>query len=78
MTRIVIDQTLEKKLHDLTEAVELCGESGRVLGCFVPKLDMSQYEPLEPQITKGELLRRKQSNQKRYTTAEVLAHFEKL
>lgn len=78
MTRIVIDAALEKKLHELAEVAELCGQSGRVLGRFHPTFDLSQYEPLEPQITPEELQRRKQSNKKWYTTAEVLAHLEKL
>jgi hypothetical protein len=78
MTQIVIDAALEKKLHALSEVAELCNESGRVIGRFLPAVDLSHYEPLEPQISKEELERRKHSNEKRYTTAEVLAYLEKL
>jgi hypothetical protein len=78
MTRITVDETLRGKLHNLSEPVELCDESGKVLGRLYPTLDLSQYEPLEPQISREELERRKQSKEKRYTTAEVLAHLEKL
>jgi hypothetical protein len=52
--------------------------SGRVLGQFVPSFDPSGYEGLEPQISQEELQRRKQSKGKSYTTAEVLAHLDKL
>jgi hypothetical protein len=48
------------------------------LGRFIPALDPSQYEPLQPQISDEELQRRRNSNEKRYTTAEVLAYLEKL
>jgi hypothetical protein len=37
-----------------------------------------QAHILEPQISKEERERRKHSNEKTYTTVEVLAHLEKL
>jgi hypothetical protein len=40
-------------------------------------VDPSEYELMEPQISKEELQRRKQSKGKTYRTAEVLAHLEK-
>jgi len=78
MTRIIIDADLRIKLLDLTRAIELCDESGRVVARVLPTYDASRYEGLEPQITKEELQRRKQNKGKTYTTAEVLAHLEKL
>jgi hypothetical protein len=78
MSRIIVDAALREKLSGLTEVVELCDESGRVLGRFLPKLDRAHYENLEPQISKEELQRRRQSKERTYTTAEVLAHLEKL
>jgi hypothetical protein len=78
MTRITLDATLRNKLLDLTQPLELCDESGRVLAHLVPKIDPSLYEGLEPQISREELERRKQNKGKTYTTAEVLAHLEKL
>lgn len=77
MTRIIVDEELRSKLHNLEQPLELCDESGRVLGRVVPNLDLSQYEPLEPQISREELQRRKNSD-KWYTTAEVLAHLKSL
>ena len=78
MTRITVDEALRGKLHNLSEPVELCDESGRVLGRFSPAFDPALYEGLEPQISKEELDRRRKNKGKTYTTAEVLAHLEKL
>jgi hypothetical protein len=77
MTRVIVDETLRNKLHNLSEPLELCDESGRVLARLTPLLDPSRYN-LEPQISQEEMRQRKQSKEKTYTTAEVLAHLEKL
>jgi hypothetical protein len=77
MTRLIVDATLPDKLASLLQPTELCDAQGRVLGRFYPQLEPSEYN-LEPQITKEELQRRKQSGEKTYTTAEVLAYLEKL
>jgi hypothetical protein len=78
MTQIVLDASMSTKLVDLTHPVELCDPSGRVLGRFVPQVDMSEWEPVTPEVSEEELQRREQSSAKRYTTAEVLAYLEKL
>jgi hypothetical protein len=78
MTRIVVDEALRTRLHNLAQPLELCDESGRVLGRFLPAVDPQLYEGLEPQINAEELQRRKQNKGKTYTTAEVIAHLEKL
>ena len=49
-----------------------------MLGRFFPKPDPSLYERMEPQISREELERRKQSKGKTYTTAQVLEHLESL
>jgi hypothetical protein len=36
MTRINLDRATLTLLHDLSEPLELCDESGRVLGTFIP------------------------------------------
>jgi hypothetical protein len=77
MTRVVVDETLRAKLLNLTQPLELCDESGRVLASLHPKLDLSQYEPLEPQVSEEELDRRMKSTQW-YTTEEVLAYLKNL
>lgn len=78
MTRVLVNETLRNMLHGISEPLELCDESGRVLGRVFPMLDLSQYEPLQPRVSTEELERRHQSNEKRYTTKEVLDYLEKL
>jgi hypothetical protein len=77
MTQITLDAGLAIQLHDLTQEVELCDPSGRVMGRFVPILDSTAWEPISPDITEEELDRREQSTEW-YTTEEVLAHFKNL
>lgn len=77
MTRIIVDETLRSKLHNFAQPLELCDDSGQVLARLIPSLDPSQYN-LDPQISHEEFLRRLQTKEKSYTTAEVLAHLEKL
>ncbi|HWG43137.1 MAG TPA: hypothetical protein VN688_10155 [Gemmataceae bacterium] len=48
-----------------------------MVGQPVPLIDLSEWEPLSPDVSEEELDRRAQSNEKRYTTAEVLAQLEK-
>ncbi|HYT88829.1 MAG TPA: hypothetical protein VEL76_08985 [Gemmataceae bacterium] len=76
--RIVVDAAMASKLHIPFGPVDLCDETGRVLGYFWPPFDKSQYENLEPQISKEELQRRMEDKGRTYTTAEVLAYLEKL
>jgi hypothetical protein len=78
MTQIILDAVVCGKLCNLTVPVELCDPSGRVLGRFVPAIDMTEWEPLSPDIDEDELKRRSKSNEKRYTTAQVIAHLESL
>ena len=78
MTRVTLDEVLWSKLHDLTDALELCDESGRVVARVFPAADPSEYEPWVPPMSDDELKRLEESDEKRYTTAEVLAHLETL
>ena len=77
MTRIIVDETLKSKLHNLSEPLELCDEAGRVLGHVYPAVDLSQYEPWEPEMSEEELQQLEQSD-KWYSTEEVLAHLKSL
>jgi hypothetical protein len=77
MTRITLDASLSSKLNNLAEPVELCDPSGRVLGRFVPLIDMSQWEPVSPEVSEEELERREQSAEW-YSTEEVMTHLKNL
>lgn len=76
MIQVTVDTVLRTKLHNLTQALELCDESGRVLGRFSPTLDLSQYEGLEPQISEEELQRREREGGGR-SLADIIADLEK-
>ena len=78
MPQIILDANLSSRLNELGQAVELCDPSGKVIGRFVPIVDMSQWVPASPDVSQEELDRRARSNEKRYSTAEVRAHLEKL
>ncbi len=77
MTRITLDASESSKLHGLTQVVELCDPSGRVLGQLIPAVDPSEWEPMTPEASEEELARREQSTEW-YTTEEVLAHLRSL
>ena len=36
MTRVILDEILRSKLHNLTEPLELCDESGHVVAAWFP------------------------------------------
>jgi hypothetical protein len=76
MTKLVVDANLRGQLRDFREALELCDETGRVLGRLIPATDPSQWEPLTPEASDEELDRRDQEEES-YSTAEVLAQLEK-
>jgi hypothetical protein len=78
MTQIMLDAAVARKLLDLQTEAELCDPSGKVLGRFVPLIDLSEWEPLTPDISEEELKRRMNSKERRYTTEEVLKDLEKL
>jgi hypothetical protein len=78
MAQITIDPTLASKLHGLSEVVELCDPSGCVLGRFIPLVDLSEWEPVSPDISAEELDRRFRSQETRSSTAEVLGRLEGL
>jgi hypothetical protein len=77
MTQITLDSTLATRLHELGQVVEFCDPSGQVIGRFVPKLDLSGWEAISPDISEEELDRREQETES-FTTAEVLAYLENL
>lgn len=78
MTQITLDPELAGRLSHLLQTVELCDSSGRVLGRFVPATESSRWEPIGPDVSEDELDRREQSDERRYSTTEVVARLESL
>jgi hypothetical protein len=76
MTQLVVDAATRNKLQGLKQPLELCNEAGKVLARLIPVLDKSEYEAVEAPITAEELARRR--GEPDFSTAEVLAHLEKL
>ncbi len=76
MVKLTIDQDTRKKLSDLKERLQLCDETGRVLGYFQPVIERSIYEGVESPTGKDELLRRSQQGGGR-SLAEIFADLEK-
>ena len=77
MTQIILDADIASKLNDVFQPVELCDPSGRVLGQFVPRIDMSEWEPITPDVSEEELDRREKS-EVWYSTEEVFAYLKRL
>lgn len=76
--RIVLDAALVDKLRLAARPVELCDDSGSVIGLFSSIVDPSEYKNWEPEISDEELKRRVSSTAPRYSTAEVLRYLEDL
>jgi hypothetical protein len=74
MTKIILDANMRRYMPDLSQPFELCDETGKPLGRYLPAGE-GQTSPL---ISREEIDRRKQDKGQTYTTAEVLAHLEKL
>ncbi len=69
------------RLKQVNYRVELCEPSGNVLGHFYARIngtDMSEWELISPEISEEELDEIEESDQKTYTTAEVIAYLESL
>ncbi len=77
MTQIILDAGVSSKLSELGRPVELCDPSGRVLGRFVPLIDLSQWEQVSPDVSEEELKRREQSTEW-YSLEEVMEHLKSL
>ena len=79
MTRVTLDSTVQSKLHNLDQQLELCDENGQTLGYF---LTAAQYEDLmrEWAVLKfpAEELERRWNEPGERTTAEVLARLQGL
>lgn len=79
MVRITIDEELKQRLLSSGEVVELCDESGRLLGRILPHRDAPTkgWEPLTPEPTEEELRRSREYDGPGMTTDELLAHLRR-
>ena len=76
MTKLIVDSATGAKLAGARKPLELCDDSGHVLGHFIPAADESRFSPLDPQISEEELDRREREGGGR-ALADILADLEK-
>ena len=55
MSELILPETVATQLQGLSCPVHLRDASGKRLGCFVPSVDPSEYEELEPDLSDEEL-----------------------
>ena len=75
MTRIVLDAAMRARLEDVGYA-ELCDETGRSLGHFIPTVDPELYRHIEIPFTEEELAAAEL--EETFSTAEVLRRLHDL
>jgi hypothetical protein len=76
MVKVTVDDIMRAKLHNFDSRLELCDESGRVLGYFTPAVDQALYEGVQSPSSEQELRRRSQQGGGR-SLAEILEHLQK-
>jgi hypothetical protein len=77
MTHLVLDPGLLARLEESHDPLDLCDQSGRVLGTFYPRAVAVDYEALErarPKLTREEIERRRQGPT--YSTDEAVKYLE--
>jgi hypothetical protein len=77
MTQITIDAALSSQLQRLGQVAELRDPSGKVVGKFVPHIDLSTWEAVTPEPTEEELDAIEQANDWR-PFEEVMDHLRGL
>jgi hypothetical protein len=79
MTRVIADQGIKVKFKDFSEVLEVCDESGKLVGYFqpVPVHDREVYDWAKAEFAKEDLTEARQSTVW-YTTEEVLEHLRSL
>ncbi|HQU45335.1 MAG TPA: hypothetical protein PK867_21140 [Pirellulales bacterium] len=76
MTRITVDAELRSRLLNLSEPLDLCDESGRLVGIFTPVSTSPPPGYSEPPLSEEEWKRREE--EPGYSIEEVLARLERL
>jgi hypothetical protein len=81
MTRVIIDAETRKLLLNFTKPLELCDESGFVLGKMTPTTsdtDADDWIDLTPDESDEEIQRAIDSGEGTYSTAELIDQIKKL
>ncbi len=76
MNRVVVDPATHARLREVRQTLELCDDSGRLVGHFVPTLDPSECADLEPHVSEAELDRRERAGGGR-PLVDILTDLEK-
>jgi hypothetical protein len=77
MSEFVLPDPVAAQLQGLGHPVPLFNASGKKVGTFVPEIDLSQYEIVDPELT-DEQRRRVEQSTEWFSTDQVLRHLENL
>ncbi len=79
MTRVIADEGLKSKLKDFSESLEICDESGKILGDFqpLPVHDPDIYAWAKTEFSDEEI-EKARKDPVSYTTVEVLEYLRSL
>jgi hypothetical protein len=77
MTRILLDSAMRDRLAEVDTCAELCDESGRSLGHFIPAVDPRLYQRIEIPFSEDELAAA-ELEKDAYSSAEVLRRLHEL
>jgi hypothetical protein len=81
MTRVTIDDEIRKVLLNFTKPLELCDETGSILGKLIPtKPDVAadDWIDLTPDETGEEIDRAIDSGEETYTTQDLIDQIKKM
>ena len=81
MTRVMVDAQVRKVLLNFTKPLDLCDESGSILGKLIPtKPDMAEDDwiDLTPDETDEEIQRAIDSGEETYSTQELIDQIKKM
>ena len=76
MTKVFVDAATQSRLNNLGELLEVCDESGKVLGYFHPLVESATSPPaIQSPFSKEELERRRRQRTGR-PLSEILARLQ--
>jgi hypothetical protein len=81
MTRVIIDPEVRKVLLNFTKPLDLCDESGSILGKLIPTkpiTDTDDWIDLTPDETDEEIQRAIDSGEETYSTDELIGQIKKM